>query len=656
MTYSEHKRSNPLPPSSSKLLPAPTPVVNPWGTRALFANTQPIPSPTATPVTKSGPAKTAESSNDSFTGASKPNTEEVKPNDTVKKSKKPKEVGQWPFDVPDEETLPTLKEHKKTLNSKEKWVHYDATIVISSSSGPNKKNGVNSDRNGTSSSANVSNGGDENGQQNKTKSKKSKNRNRNRENNRESKDTKDLSKLPTTAKETKSSKDPQTEPLKKQNGHRKSPSNSNEKQLKDSKQKSPSPKREKIVIQSATSVESNASESIFDDSQLNGSVTLDSAASELTQTTEGKAPPMESHEIEGPQTVRYLNDIPKSQDLQNGPSRFQALLNQQQHQQQQFNFQPQFIGHPGNSTIQQNGPNSQFMPPQVMQQQQPYYNHNPNGGKNMKHRNNSEPLTGNRSVSGGSNNSRRNNNRGNGNNNRHSITGANHSHNQNNFFNYPQVNYGFLPILNQQMPYGQLPMGHILPPPPPPQQVQQAQPSQILPHSRSSSQSPIKESFLTVPFQGPTDQNSQQQQQQQQQQFIQPFNGGMPFSIAPMYHQPFISDTLSQVIHQIQYYFSVDNLIKDTFIRKHMNSQGFIPIDTIMEFRRMKVLAGGNHQLVFDALMALPHLEVRNNKVRLREGFTKWLFPYDQREPSGKLEEDEEAESGIQSEIAEKTT
>ncbi|CAK7235964.1 hypothetical protein SBRCBS47491_009475 [Sporothrix bragantina] len=42
---------------------------------------------------------------------------------------------------------------------------------------------------------------------------------------------------------------------------------------------------------------------------------------------------------------------------------------------------------------------------------------------------------------------------------------------------------------------------------------------------------------------------------------------------------------------QVDYYFSLDNLVKDVFLRRKMNDQGFVPLSVIAKFKRMSELA-----------------------------------------------------------------
>ncbi|EXJ85990.1 hypothetical protein A1O1_06359 [Capronia coronata CBS 617.96] len=47
---------------------------------------------------------------------------------------------------------------------------------------------------------------------------------------------------------------------------------------------------------------------------------------------------------------------------------------------------------------------------------------------------------------------------------------------------------------------------------------------------------------------------------------------------------------LSMVMTQVEYYFSIDNLCKDLFLRKHMDGQGYVPLSVIANFQRIKTL------------------------------------------------------------------
>ncbi|KAI0391606.1 hypothetical protein F5Y17DRAFT_399427 [Xylariaceae sp. FL0594] len=81
---------------------------------------------------------------------------------------------------------------------------------------------------------------------------------------------------------------------------------------------------------------------------------------------------------------------------------------------------------------------------------------------------------------------------------------------------------------------------------------------------------------------------------------------------------------------QIEYYFSVDNCVKDWYLRKHMDSQGFVPISFIAGFNRMRELTVDTNvirQACADS--ALLEFVMGNDgveRVRAREGWEKWVI------------------------------
>uniref|UniRef100_A0A7N0TNA3 HTH La-type RNA-binding domain-containing protein n=1 Tax=Kalanchoe fedtschenkoi TaxID=63787 RepID=A0A7N0TNA3_KALFE len=64
----------------------------------------------------------------------------------------------------------------------------------------------------------------------------------------------------------------------------------------------------------------------------------------------------------------------------------------------------------------------------------------------------------------------------------------------------------------------------------------------------------------------------------------------IPYSALPPHHMfvQYLDPELdSKVIHQIDYYFSNENLIKDTYLRKNMDEQGWVPIKLIAGFKKV---------------------------------------------------------------------
>ncbi|KAJ9561817.1 hypothetical protein OSB04_006977 [Centaurea solstitialis] len=104
----------------------------------------------------------------------------------------------------------------------------------------------------------------------------------------------------------------------------------------------------------------------------------------------------------------------------------------------------------------------------------------------------------------------------------------------------------------------------------------------------------------------------------------------------------------SRIVSQIDYYFSNDNLIKDTYLRKNMDEQGWVPVSLIAGFKKVKskgevtrcsaiALMGDrklhfvsyltdNVQLILDAMRASTIVEVQGDKIRRRNDWMRWLM------------------------------
>ncbi|CEP19458.1 hypothetical protein [Parasitella parasitica] len=87
------------------------------------------------------------------------------------------------------------------------------------------------------------------------------------------------------------------------------------------------------------------------------------------------------------------------------------------------------------------------------------------------------------------------------------------------------------------------------------------------------------------------------------------------------------ADTLKMyIMQQIEYYFSIDNLCKDVFLRQQMDSNGFVDLSFIANFNRVKGLTT-DLDLIREALDNSQILEVKGDKLRKREGWETWLMP-----------------------------
>ena len=100
----------------------------------------------------------------------------------------------------------------------------------------------------------------------------------------------------------------------------------------------------------------------------------------------------------------------------------------------------------------------------------------------------------------------------------------------------------------------------------------------------------------------------------------------------------FETNFLALVQTQIEYYFSIDNLCKDMFLRKHMDSQGLVFLNTIAQFRRMLELTH-DINLIRAASQNSREVELITgedglDRIRRREGWQTWVQPMHLRDPS----------------------
>ena len=92
------------------------------------------------------------------------------------------------------------------------------------------------------------------------------------------------------------------------------------------------------------------------------------------------------------------------------------------------------------------------------------------------------------------------------------------------------------------------------------------------------------------------------------------------------------------VLTQLEYYFSIDNLCKDVFLRKHMDSQGFVFINVIAGFKRMQHLTL-DLEVIRAACDESRHVnfvvgEDGLERVRRLEGWRHWILPMEDRDES----------------------
>ena len=112
-----------------------------------------------------------------------------------------------------------------------------------------------------------------------------------------------------------------------------------------------------------------------------------------------------------------------------------------------------------------------------------------------------------------------------------------------------------------------------------------------------------------------------------------------PMSATP--YNPFNMESysvLAMVTMQLEYYFSIDNLCKDVYLRKHMDSQGFVFLAFIAGFKRLQALTQDIELLryacqecrIIDAIQG----EDGVDRLRRKEGWEKWVLAMEERDES----------------------
>ncbi|KAL5460587.1 hypothetical protein EMCRGX_G034041 [Ephydatia muelleri] len=118
-------------------------------------------------------------------------------------------------------------------------------------------------------------------------------------------------------------------------------------------------------------------------------------------------------------------------------------------------------------------------------------------------------------------------------------------------------------------------------------------------------------------------------QYQQQVYYNGPLAGlvqynGMYFGPAPV--MPVDETTLKDYIkHQIEYYFSNDNLQKDIYLRRQMDKDGCVPLDVIARFNRVRALTQ-DVIMIKESLRFSKKVEIVHDGVRPKDNWQKWVI------------------------------
>lgn len=79
---------------------------------------------------------------------------------------------------------------------------------------------------------------------------------------------------------------------------------------------------------------------------------------------------------------------------------------------------------------------------------------------------------------------------------------------------------------------------------------------------------------------------------------------------------------------QIEFYLSADNLVRDMFLRQHMDVDGYVPLAFVGSFQAVFAVHQ-DYPSLLDAVQASALLELDevNEKVRPRHNWQQWLWP-----------------------------
>ena len=126
------------------------------------------------------------------------------------------------------------------------------------------------------------------------------------------------------------------------------------------------------------------------------------------------------------------------------------------------------------------------------------------------------------------------------------------------------------------------------------------------------------------------------------------YNG---YPVSAMQYQPFMEQQyfLGMVSMQLEYYFSMDNLLKDMFLRKNMDSQGFVFLNVVANFNRLKQLTQ-DRQILKNVCLDSENIEIRvgedgKERLRRRDGYEQFILPMDQRAPEAQTDGPKEVRS-----------
>ncbi|XP_074584994.1 la-related protein 1C-like isoform X2 [Curcuma longa] len=110
----------------------------------------------------------------------------------------------------------------------------------------------------------------------------------------------------------------------------------------------------------------------------------------------------------------------------------------------------------------------------------------------------------------------------------------------------------------------------------------------------------------------------------------QPPPGGVPFvphpAVPPQMFFPTVDPQRSNLLKQIDYYFSAENLCRDVYLRQNMDEQGWVPVSLIAGFNRVKQLTN-SVEFILETLRLSTIVEVQGDKIRRHHDWMNWVLP-----------------------------
>eukprot|EP00486_Rosalina_sp_Unknown_P000243 CAMPEP_0201567464 /NCGR_PEP_ID=MMETSP0190_2-20130828/7965_1 /ASSEMBLY_ACC=CAM_ASM_000263 /TAXON_ID=37353 /ORGANISM="Rosalina sp." /LENGTH=645 /DNA_ID=CAMNT_0047987495 /DNA_START=119 /DNA_END=2056 /DNA_ORIENTATION=+ len=104
---------------------------------------------------------------------------------------------------------------------------------------------------------------------------------------------------------------------------------------------------------------------------------------------------------------------------------------------------------------------------------------------------------------------------------------------------------------------------------------------------------------------------------------------------------------VNKIQKQLEYYFSVENLEQDEFLRETMDKEGWVGIDTLLAFNRMKVL-GATKELVAEAAFHSQIIEIdakKQTKIRMSKYWKQYVAKRKERKSSDKKKSKRKSQS-----------